>query len=124
MRGILIAFVAFLSSPALAQTSTADLKALEATASRYRMMSIECVTDVKIDNKPLSQTPSCIALNQFISIEYNSLKSGLEKAESDAKQQADAKGLQAFGLREKLILILSARSHMQVGGNILKAVSK
>ncbi|QKX17659.1 hypothetical protein [Microbulbifer sp. YPW1] len=98
------------------------LKALDAKASEYRKMSIECVTDAKLSKKPLAEVGTCKLLYQFTIDEYPGLKESIVEAEKDAKLEGVAKGLESPALREKLVLIMSAKSHVSIAGSILNKV--
>lgn len=99
-----------------------ELKALDTKASEYRKMCIECVTDVKLSRKRLDELGTCKVLYQFTINEYPSLKQGIVEAEESAKLEGEANGLDNPALREKLVLIMSAKSHMSIAGSILNKV--
>ena len=98
------------------------LEALEVQASKYRKMSIECVTDVSLTKKEIVEVDTCKLLYKFTISEYPILKENLVKAEEKAKLDAETSGFEDTRLRERLILIASAKSHMSVAGSILNKV--
>ncbi|MCA0902221.1 hypothetical protein [Microbulbifer agarilyticus] len=95
------------------------LQALDTKASEYRKMSIECITDAKLSKKPFAEIDTCKLLYKFTTDEFPGLKDSIVQAEESAKLEGEAKGLGSPDLREKLVLIMSAKSHMSIAGSIL-----
>lgn len=116
---ILAAILLMLSfSKSHASDDLDNLKSLEATASNYRMMAIRCITDIKITKKQKKHLDSCQKFQQFVQNEYQVLKDSLQLAQDKAKHQGRNDGLNNDQLREKLVLIMSTRSHMNIAGGI------
>lgn len=90
------------------------LKALDREASNYRLRCIECVTDAKLTKKRVTELEACKTLYSYTSNGYLGLKQKIIAAEKDAKNEGESKGLESRELRDKLILIMSAKSHMSV----------
>lgn len=122
MKLLLITLLLSLSPFCVAANEIDNLKKLESDASRYRMMAIECVTDVRLTKKDPRDLGSCSSFFLFVREDYPSLKSNLESAEIKAKEQGNSEGLQSETLREKLVLIMSIRSHMNIAGSVSKAI--
>lgn len=93
-------------------------KEIESEASRYRMLAIECITDKKITKKETSSIESCMEFTDFVKSKYPNLKKSLESAQQQVKVTANSEGLESEYVREILILLMSARSHMQIAGEI------
>ncbi|MDO3387825.1 hypothetical protein QWI17_18420 [Gilvimarinus sp. SDUM040013] len=122
MKSFIFALILTIPSICLATNDTAYLKSLESQASDYRILAIACVIDVKLESKPLAEVDSCGTLYEFTRDEYPALKQSLMDAEKSAQEQGEEKGLQKPILREKLALIMSAKSHMSIAGSILSKV--
>lgn len=108
----------------MAENEIAYLKGLDAKASEYRMMAIECVTDMKLTKRKAQEINSCKSFFQFIQEDYPKLKSDLESAELKVKDQGNYEGLQSENLRERLVFIMSVRSHMNIAGTVSKAIGE
>ncbi|VUD47836.1 hypothetical protein TDB9533_01107 [Thalassocella blandensis] len=91
---------------------------IESQASHYRMLAIECITDKKIMKKETLAIESCRAFKGFIKSKYPILKTSLESAQRQVKVVANTEGLESKNVRETLVLLMSARSHMQIAGEI------
>lgn len=124
MKYLLTALLLFLSPLCVAENEIAYLKGLDAKASKYRMMAIECVTDMKLTKRKAQEINSCKSFFQFVQEDYPKLKSDLESAELKAKDQGISEGPQSENLREMLVLIMSIRSHMNIAGTVSKAIGE
>lgn len=124
MKYLLTALLIFLSPLCVAENEIAYLKALDAKASKYRMMAIQCVTDMKLTKRKAREINSCNSFFKFVQEDYPSLKSDLESAELKAKDQGSSEGLQSENLRERLVFIMSVRSHMNIAGTVSKAIGE
>lgn len=91
---------------------------IESEASHYRMLAIECITDIKITRKEAVEIESCKSFSDFVKSKYPNLKASLENAQQQVKVTANAEGLTSKNVKEILILLMSARSHMQIAGEI------
>ncbi len=65
MKYLLTALILFLSPLCVAENEIAYLKGLDAKASKYRMMAIECVTDVKLTKIKAQEINSCKSFFSF-----------------------------------------------------------
>ena len=113
-----ISLVLFFSSTFAFSEVFSDPKKIESEASRYRMLAIECITDKKITKKEVLAIDSCRAFTDFVRSKYPNLKASLENAQQQVKVTANTDGLASENVREILILLMSARSHMQIAGEI------
>ena len=118
MRLAYISLILFLQSTFACSEVLSDPKEIESEASHYRMLAIECITDKKITKKEILEIESCKAFNGFVKYKYPSLKASLENAQQQVKATANAEGLTSENVRKILILLMSARSHMQIAGEI------
>lgn len=123
MKNKIVFLLAFFPLISFAEGEITHLKTLDETASKYRMMAIECATDVKLQKKALKEVSTCRTLYDFTSNEYPKLKASVVEAEQKVKQEAIDKGLNAAGLRDKLVLIMSAKSHMNIAGSIFNKIN-
>ena len=117
-----IILLSLLSFGCFASEEKQSLKSLDEEASSYRIMCIECVTDAKLTKKKLSDLDTCKALYSYTTNGYQNLKDKIIAAEEAAKKEGESKGLDSRELRDKLILIMSAKSHMSIAGSILNKV--
>ncbi|MGD9860236.1 MAG: hypothetical protein AB7S90_09275 [Marinobacterium sp.] len=124
MKYLLTALLIFSSPLCVAENEIAYLKGLDTKASKYRMMAIECVTDMKLTKRKAREINSCNSFFKFVQEDYPSLKSDLELAELEAKDQGSSEGLQSENLRERLVFIMSVRSHMNIAGTASKAIGE
>jgi predicted phage tail protein len=113
-----ISLVLFFQSTFAFSEVFSNPKEIESEASRYRMLAIECITDKKITKKETLTIESCKELTDFVKSKYPNLKASLENAQQQVKVTANSEGLESGNIRETLILLMSARSHMQVAGEI------
>ena len=115
-------FLVFLSFNCIASDDVKYLETLDEQASRYRIMCIECVTDAKLSKKNINELDSCKDLYSYTKKGYLDLKNKLVAAEEAAKLEGQSKGLESVELRNKLIVIMSAKSHMSIAGSMLNKV--
>ncbi|SEA30920.1 hypothetical protein [Microbulbifer marinus] len=122
MKIISLFLILFFPAVCFGADELSYLVTLDAKASDYRKMSIECVTDAKLTKKALDEIETCKVLYNFTTEEFSALKESLIKAEENAKIEAESNGLESPVLREKLVLIMSAKTHMQMAGAILSKI--
>ncbi|WP_217633062.1 hypothetical protein [Marinobacterium iners] len=79
---------------------------------------------MKLTKRKALEINSCKSFFQFVREDYPRLKSDLESAELKAKDQGRSEGLQSEILREKLVFIMSVRSHMSIAGTVSKAIGE
>ncbi|TNF35622.1 MAG: hypothetical protein EP315_05535 [Gammaproteobacteria bacterium] len=113
-----ISLLAIMPIFSFASTDIESIKSLDIKASNYRLLAIECITDIKLTKRSKLEIESCKLFHSFVATEYPRLKSDLEEAQNNAKIEGSAEGLNSPELREKLVLIMSARSHMNIAGTI------
>lgn len=108
----------FFHSAVVCSDAVSDPVKIESEASLYRMLAIECITDKKITKKDPSDIQTCNSFRGFVKSRYPELKASLEKAQQQVKLQAQTEGLTSKNVRDSLILLMSARSHMKIAGEI------
>lgn len=113
-----IVLILCLQIPFVHSETLSEFQKIEAEASLYRMLAIECITDKKITKQESVKIESCKKFNRFVTANYPALKSNLEKAQEQVKTSAQATGLESASVRQSLILLMSARSHMKIAGEI------
>ncbi len=118
MRTSRIALILLLQSPFIQAEAFYEPKKIESEASNYRILAIECITDKKLTKKETFKIESCINFKNFVKSKYPILKSSLESAQERAKIQAKSEGIESRQLREVLVLLMSARSHMKIAGEL------
>ena len=122
MRNSIVFFLFLISTYCFGESKAPSLKDLDITASEYRMMSIECVADLKITSSNKDNIKSCERFFNFVRNDYENLKSSLENQEIMVKEQGRVEGLDSDGLRSKLVLIMSVRSHMRIAGMVSREI--
>lgn len=119
-----ILLLIFLPTIALASKESGNLVELDSAASDFRMLAIKCATDLKLTKKDKLDLPSCNNLTQFISNDLDGINNRLKTAQNEAKSRGTRLGLEDPQLRNDLILIMSARSHLNIATMVTKATKK
>lgn len=124
MRVKMLSLLLIVPSWVFAESDVAHLESLNERASQYRLLVIECAVDFKISKLPINQVKSCIQLYAFTESGYPQLKSSVIRAKENVRKEGVDNGLRHPGLRKKLSLIMSAKSHMNIAGTILNRISQ